>query len=65
MEWGVGSREWGVGRRKFLSHPHSPLPTPHSLLDYEIGLVAFKPLPKKDKPVQTNEYKATLIITKK
>ena len=36
-----------------------------SYLDYEIRLVALKPLPKKDKPVQSNEYKATLIITKK
>jgi hypothetical protein len=40
-------------------------PKSSSYLDYEIGLVALKPLPKKDKPVQTNEYKATLIITKK
>jgi len=36
-----------------------------SYLDYEIKLVALKPRPKADKPVQTNEYKATLIITKK
>src|SRR5262249_22101455 len=40
-------------------------PKSSSYLDYEIKLVALKPLPKKDKPVQTNEYKATLIITKK
>jgi hypothetical protein len=40
-------------------------PKSSSYLDYEIRLVALKPLPKKDKPVQTNEYKATLIITKK
>jgi len=36
-----------------------------SYLDYEIKLVALKPRPKADKPVQSNEYKATLIITKK
>ena len=40
-------------------------PKSSSYLDYEIRLVALKPLPKKDKPVQKNEYKATLIITKK
>jgi hypothetical protein len=40
-------------------------PKSSSYLDYEIRLVALKPLPKKDKPVQRNEYKATLIITKK
>jgi hypothetical protein len=40
-------------------------PKSSSYLDYEIRLVALKPLPKKDKPVQTNEYKATLIITNK
>jgi hypothetical protein len=40
-------------------------PKSSSYLDYEIRLVSLKPLPKKDKPVQTNEYKATLIITKK
>jgi len=40
-------------------------PKSSSYLDYEIRLVALKPLPKKDKPVQSNEYKATLIITKK
>jgi hypothetical protein len=40
-------------------------PKSSSYLDYQIKLVALKPLPKKDKPVQTNEYKATLIITKK
>jgi hypothetical protein len=64
-EKGVGSKEWGVGRRKFLSHPHSLLPTLYSLLDYEIKLVVLKPRPKADKPVQPNEYKAALIITKK
>jgi hypothetical protein len=36
-----------------------------SYLDYEIKLVALKPRPKVDRPVQSNEYKATLIITKK
>jgi hypothetical protein len=36
-----------------------------SYLDYEIKLVALKPRPKADKPVQSNEYKAALIITKK
>jgi hypothetical protein len=40
-------------------------PKSSSYLNYEIRLVALKPLPKKDKPVQTNEYKATLIITSK
>jgi hypothetical protein len=40
-------------------------PKSSSYLYYEIRLVALKPLPKKDKPVQKNEYKATLIITKK
>jgi hypothetical protein len=40
-------------------------PKSSSYLDYVIRLVALKPLPKKDKPVQANEYKATLIITKK
>jgi hypothetical protein len=40
-------------------------PKSSSYLDYEIKLVALKPRPKADKPVQTNEYKATLIITKK
>ena len=40
-------------------------PKSSSYLDYEIRLVALKPLPKRDKPVQKNEYKATLIITNK
>jgi hypothetical protein len=40
-------------------------PKSSSYLDYEIKLVALKPRPKADKPVQPNEYKATLIITKK
>jgi len=35
-----------------------------SYLDYEIKLVELKPRPKADKPVQPNEYKAALIITK-
>jgi hypothetical protein len=36
-----------------------------SYLNYEIRLVALKPRPKADKPLQPNEYKATLIVTKK
>jgi hypothetical protein len=40
-------------------------PKNSSYLDYEIKLVALKPRPKADKPVQSNEYKAALIITKK
>ncbi len=40
-------------------------PKSSSYLNYEIKLVALKPRPKADKPVQPNEYKATLIITKK
>jgi len=40
-------------------------PKSSSYLDYEIKLVALKPRPKADKPVQSNEFKATLIITKK
>jgi hypothetical protein len=40
-------------------------PKSSSYLDYEIRLVALKPRPKADKPVQSNEYKAALIITKK
>jgi hypothetical protein len=36
-----------------------------SYLNYEVRLVALKPRPKADKPVQKNEYKAALIITKK
>jgi hypothetical protein len=67
-EKGVGDKE--TRRRRFLI-PLSPLPLvslshlPYSLSDYEIRLVALKPRPKADKPVQTNEYKTTLIITKK
>src|SRR5262245_54350024 len=40
-------------------------PKSSTYLDYEIKLVALKPRPKADKPVQSNEYKAALIITKK
>ena len=40
-------------------------PKSSSYLDYEINLVVLKPRPKADKPVQPNEYKAALIITKK
>src|SRR5262249_46169701 len=40
-------------------------PKSSSYLDYEIKLVALTPRPKADKPVQPNEYKAALIITKK
>ena len=40
-------------------------PKSSSYLDYEIKLVALKPRPKADKPLQPNEYKAALIITKK
>jgi len=40
-------------------------PKSSSYLDYEIKLVALKPRPKADRPVQPNEYKAALIITKK
>ena len=36
-----------------------------SYLNYEIRLVALKPRTKADKPIQPNEYRATLIITKK
>lgn len=36
-----------------------------SYLNYEISLVALKPHPKADKPIQPNEYRATLIVTKK
>jgi hypothetical protein len=36
-----------------------------SYLNYEIRLVALKPRPKADKPIQPNEYRATLIVTKK
>ena len=36
-----------------------------SYLNYEIRLIALKPRPKADKPVQPNEYRAILIITKK
>jgi len=40
-------------------------PKSSSYLGYEIKLVELKPRPKADKPVQSNEYKATLIITKR
>jgi hypothetical protein len=40
-------------------------PKSSSFLDYEIKLVALNPRPKGDKPVETNEYKATLIVVKK
>jgi hypothetical protein len=40
-------------------------PRSSSYLNYEISLVALKPLPKADKPVQSNEYRATLIVAKK
>jgi hypothetical protein len=36
-----------------------------SYLSYEIRLVALKPRPKADKPVQPDEYRATLIVAKK
>jgi hypothetical protein len=36
-----------------------------SYLNYEIRLIALKPRPKADKPVQPNEYKATLVVAKK
>src|SRR5262249_18319974 len=36
-----------------------------SYLNYEIRLVELKPRPKADKPVQSDEYNATLIVTKK
>src|SRR5262245_33495409 len=36
-----------------------------SYLNYEIRLVALKPRPKADKAVPSNEYRATLIVTKK
>jgi hypothetical protein len=36
-----------------------------SYLNYEIRLIALKPRPKADKAVQPDEYKATLIVTKK
>jgi hypothetical protein len=40
-------------------------PKSSSYLNYEVKLIALKPRPKADKPVQPNEYKATLIVTKK
>ena len=40
-------------------------PKSSSYLNYEIRLVELKPRPKADKPIQPNEYKAALIITKK
>ena len=36
-----------------------------SYANYEIKLIALKPLPNSDKPVRPNEYIATLIVTKK
>jgi hypothetical protein len=36
-----------------------------SYLNYEIRLIALKPRPKSDKPVQPDEYRATLVVTKK
>jgi len=36
-----------------------------SYLNYEIGLVALKPRRKADKAIQPDEYRATLIVTKK
>ena len=36
-----------------------------SYLNYEIRLIALKPRRKADKPLQPNEYRASLIITKK
>jgi hypothetical protein len=36
-----------------------------SYLNYDISLVALKPRPKADKPLQPNEYRVTLIVTKK
>jgi len=61
-------------RIKSSKQKHSPAPIElntnvepkgSSYLGYEIKLVALKPRPKADKPVQSNEYKAALIITKK
>jgi hypothetical protein len=40
-------------------------PKSSSYLDYEIKLVALNPRPKADKPLEPNEYKATLIVAKK
>jgi hypothetical protein len=40
-------------------------PKSSSFLDYEIKLVALNPRRKADKPVEPNEYKATLIVMKK
>jgi hypothetical protein len=36
-----------------------------SYSNYEISLIALKPRPKADKAVRPDEYKATLIVTKK
>jgi hypothetical protein len=36
-----------------------------SYLNYEIRLIALKPRPKADRPVQQDEYRATLVVTKK
>jgi hypothetical protein len=40
-------------------------PKSSSFLNYEIKLVALNPRPKGDKPVEKNEYKATLVVVKK
>ena len=40
-------------------------PKSSSFLDYEIKLVALNPRRKADKPLEPNEYKATLIVAKK
>jgi hypothetical protein len=40
-------------------------PKSSSFLNYDIKLVALNPRPKADKPVEKNEYKATLIVVKK
>lgn len=40
-------------------------PKSSSYLDYEVKLVALNPRPKADKAVEPNEYKATLVVTKK
>ncbi|HEY8460729.1 MAG TPA: hypothetical protein VIM99_10135 [Blastocatellia bacterium] len=36
-----------------------------SYMNYEVELVSLNPRPKADKAVEPNEYKATLIVTKK
>ena len=40
-------------------------PRSSSYLDYQIKLVELKPSRKSDKVIQPNEYKATVIVTKK